>query len=169
MSIATSLLPEFDQEMAGIRRVLERIPAEHFDFKPHPKSFSLGHLASHLATVPAWAVSTLATTELDFALPEVRESMPKPATNPQEALATFDTGVRQAREGLARASDQDLAVVWSGKSEGKTLFAYPRLEVLRTFVLNHAIHHRAQLTVYLRLLDLPVPALYGPSADEGGM
>jgi uncharacterized damage-inducible protein DinB len=169
MSLAKALLPEFDHEMAGIRRVLERIPADRFDFKPHPKSFSIGQLASHLGTVPAWAVSTMATTELDFASPEIRAKMPKPSTNPQELLETFDKGVIQAREAIARATDEDLAVVWSGKNEGKTLFAFPRIAVLRTFVMNHAIHHRGQLTVYLRLLDLPVPALYGPSADEGSM
>ena len=155
--------------MAGIRRVLERIPAAHFDYKPHPKSFSLGQLASHLATVPAWAASTLATTELDFSMPEVQAKMPKPGAIPQEVLAVFDQGVAEALEALARTPDEDFAVVWSGKSEGRTLFAFPRLAVLRGFVLNHAIHHRGQLTVYLRLLDLPVPALYGPSDDEGGM
>ena len=169
MSLSQALLPEFDHEMAGIRRVLERIPADRFDFKPHPRSFSIGQLASHLATVPSWASGTMVTTEMDFALPEVREKMPKPGTNPQEVLDLFDKGLAEARETIARASDADFAVVWSGKNEGKTLFAFPRMAVLRSFVLNHAIHHRGQLTVYLRLLDIPVPALYGPSADEGGM
>jgi uncharacterized damage-inducible protein DinB len=169
MSLAKALLPEFDHEMAGIRRVLERIPADQFDFKPHPKSFSIGQLASHLATVPAWATSTMTTTELDFASPEIRAKMPKPSTSPKEVIETFDKGVVVAREAIARATDEDLALVWSGKNEGKTLFAFPRIAVLRSFVMNHAIHHRGQLTVYLRLLDLPVPALYGPSADEAGM
>jgi uncharacterized damage-inducible protein DinB len=169
MTHSQALLPEFDQEMLGIRRVLERIPSDRFDFKPHPKSFSIGQLASHLATVPAWAASTLASTELDFALPEVRAMMPKPGTNPDEVLALFDQGLIEARAAILRATDADFAVIWSGKSEGRTLFSAPRLSVLRSFVLNHAIHHRGQLTVYLRLLDLPVPALYGPSADEAGM
>jgi uncharacterized damage-inducible protein DinB len=169
MTLAQALLPEFDREMAGIRRVLERIPSDRFDFKPHPKSFTIGRLASHLATVPAWASGTLATTEMDFALPETRAMMPQPGTTPQEVLELFDKDLAGARSAIERATDADLAVVWSGKSEGQTLFAFPRIEVLRTFVLNHAIHHRGQLTVYLRLLDLPVPALYGPSADEGGM
>lgn len=167
MSLAQSLLPEFDHEMAGIRRVLERIPADRFDYRPHPKSFTMGHLASHLSTVPAWAASTMETTELDFALPEVQAMMPKPSTSPQQLLATFDQGVVKARAAIAAARDEDLAVIWSGKSHGTALFAMPRAAVLRGFVMNHAIHHRAQLTVYLRLLDLPVPALYGPSADEG--
>ncbi len=169
MSLAQSLLPEFDHEMAGLRRVLERIPADRLDFRPHPKSFSLGQLANHLATVPDWATVTLKTTELDFALPETQASMPKPGANPGEILAIFDAGVSAARAALAVASDAELAVTWSGKSEGKTLFAFPRIAVLRSFVLNHAIHHRGQMTVYLRLLGVPVPALFGPSADEGGM
>lgn len=169
MSLAQSLLPEFDHEMAGLRRSLARVPAEHYEFRPHPKSFTLGQLANHLATVPAWAASTMATTELDFALPETQARMPKPGTSPEEVLAIFDQGVATAREAITAAADADFAVIWSGKSEGKTLFAFPRIAVLRSFVLNHAIHHRGQLTVYLRLLDIPVPALYGPSADEGGM
>ena len=168
MSIAQSLLPEFDHEMAGIRRVLERIPADRFDFRPHPRSFAVGQLASHLATVPAWATSTLATTEMDFSLPEVQAMMPRPGTSPEEVRGIFEQGLAEARAAIAAASDEHLAIVWTGKSEGKTLFAMPRSVVLRSFVLNHAIHHRGQLTVYLRLLEVPVPALYGPSADEPG-
>lgn len=169
MSLSQALLPEFDHEMAGLRSVLARIPADRFDFRPHPKSFTLGQLGHHLATVPAWAAGTLATTELDFASPEVKAMMPPPATSPAELLAVFDRGAAQAREALARTSDADFAAVWTGRNGDRTVFALPRLAVLRSFVLNHAIHHRGQLTVYLRLLDLPVPALYGPSADEGGM
>lgn len=169
MTLAQSLLPEFDHEMAGLRRTLERVPADRFDFRPHPKSFSLGALANHLATVPAWAAGTMATTEMDFADPAVREAMPKPVDDTEKLLALFDRGVTEARAALAGASDADFAVIWSGKSEGKTLFAFPRIGVLRSFILNHAVHHRGQLTVYLRMLDVPVPALYGPSADEGGM
>lgn len=168
MAIAQSLLPEFDHEMAGLRRVLERVPADRFGFRPHPKSFTLGELANHLASVPGWTSSTMETTELDFASPAVQELMPRPAGSSAELLATFDSGVAAARTAIERASDADFAVVWSGKSEGKTLFALPRIAVLRSFILNHAVHHRGQLTVYLRLLDVPVPALYGPSADESG-
>jgi len=166
MSLAQALLPEFDHEMAGIRRVLERIPASRFGFKPHPKSFSLGDLANHLASVPAWATSTMDTTELDFAAPETRARIPRPSEDCEELLRTFDSGVQAARAAIAGADDAALHVIWSGKVNGQVLFAFPRMAVLRTFVLNHAIHHRGQLTVYLRLCDIPVPALYGPTADE---
>lgn len=169
MSLAPALLAEFDHEMAGLRRTLERIPADRFDFRPHPRSFSLGQLANHLATVPGWVAGTLACTEMDFSDPAVQAAMPKPVDTPDQLLALFDQGVADARASLGRASDADFAVVWTGRSGDKTLFALPRIGVLRAFVLNHAVHHRGQLTVYLRMLDVPVPALYGPSADEGGM
>jgi uncharacterized damage-inducible protein DinB len=166
MAIAPSLLPEFDQEMAGCRRVLERVPAAAFDFKPHPRSYSLGRLANHLAAVPTWLVTALATTELDFIDPAAAAALPLPATTTEGLLAVFDQGVQAARAALAAGSDADLMVIWSGKSHGKVVFAMPRLAVYRSYIMNHMIHHRAQLTGYLRLLDLPVPALYGPSADE---
>ncbi|HLO67755.1 MAG TPA: DinB family protein [Holophaga sp.] len=166
MAIAASLLPEFEHEMAGLRRVIERIPEDRLDYRPHPKSFTLGELANHLAGMPSWVVGTLATTEMDFALPETMAGLPKPSDRVAGMLATLDDGVKQAKESLGRASDGDLQVTWSGKEGGKVLFAMPRIAVVRSFVLNHMIHHRAQLTVYLRLLDIPVPGLYGPSADE---
>jgi len=169
MSIAQTLLPEFDHEMAGCRKTLERIPDESFAYKPHAKSFSLGELANHLATVPGWVASTMTTTELDFSSPEVRAKMPAPVHTRAALLSLFDGGVAQARELLAGAADADFSVVWSGKSQGQVLFAMPRTTVYRSFIMNHAIHHRAQLCVYLRMLDVPVPALYGPSADETGM
>lgn len=166
MSIAKALLPEFEHEIAGVRRVLERIPVEHLDYRPHPKSMTLGQLANHLATMPGWIVSTLSRTELDFALPETRALMPKPSTTIEGLLSTLDAGREEASKALAAATDADFQVTWSGKAEGKVLFAMPRIAVVRGFVLNHAIHHRAQATVYLRMLDVPVPALYGPTADE---
>ena len=166
MPIAPTLLPEFDHEMTGCRTVLERTDSARFDFKPHPRSFSLGQLANHLASVPSWAATTFETTELDFADPAVAAAMPLPCATTAVLLATFDQGVQTARAALAAASDPDLMTVWSGKSQGKVLFAMPRVAVYRSFIMNHMIHHRAQLAVYLRLLDLPVPALYGPSADE---
>ena len=166
MAIADSLLPEFDHEMAGLRRTLERVPAPRLDYRPHPKSATLGELANHLAGVPAWVGSTMGGTELDFASPEVRALIPPPQATREGLLEVFDHGVAEARAALAAASDADFLVVWSGKNHGQTLFAMPRIGVVRSFVLNHAIHHRAQLGVYLRLLDVSVPALYGPSADE---
>ena len=169
MSIAQTLLPEFDHEMAGCRKTLERIPSGRFDYKPHPKSFSMGQLANHLATIPGYVLSTMKGTELDFSLPETRAQQPAPVTTVEALLQRFDGLVLEARAALAGAADSEFAVTWSGKSDGKVLFALPRLAVVRSFVLNHAIHHRAQLCVNLRMLDVPVPALYGPSADETGM
>jgi len=166
MSIAQALLPEFEHEIAGVRRVLERIPVEHLGYRPHPKSMTLGELANHLASIPGWVEGTLTHTELDFAAPETRALMPKPSTTVEGLLGTLDAGKERASKALARATDADFQVTWSGKAEGKVLFAMPRIAVLRGFVLNHAIHHRAQATVYLRMLNVPVPSLYGPSADE---
>jgi len=167
MAIASTLLPEFDLEMAGCRKTLERVPAAQFEFKPHPKSFSLGQLANHLAAVPTWLVTMFQTTDLDFVDPETAKRMPLPAATPEALVAQFDRGVRAARAALAGASDADMMAVWTGRSGGQMVLSFPRTAVYRGFIMNHMIHHRAQLTVYLRLLGLPVPALYGPSADEG--
>jgi uncharacterized damage-inducible protein DinB len=166
MAIAPTLLPEFDFEMAGCRRTLERVPTAQFGFQPHAKSFTLGKLANHLAGVPHWLVTALQTTELDFMDPATAARLPLPAATVESLLEQFDRGVREARAALAAASDADLATVWTGRAQGKVVLSLPRAGVFRGFIMNHMIHHRAQLTVYLRLLDLPVPALYGPSADE---
>ena len=166
MSLAQALLPEFEHEMAGLRRVIERIPADRFNVRPHPKSFTLGDLANHLATIPGWTVSTLTLTELDFGLPETRAKQSKPSATVEGLLRTLDAGVEGAMEALGKASDEDFQVMWTLKNEGQVILSLPRIAVLRGFVMNHLIHHRAQLTVYLRMLDVPVPALYGPSADE---
>jgi uncharacterized damage-inducible protein DinB len=168
MAIAQTLLPEYDHEMAGCRKTLERIPDGQFGFRPHPKSFTLGELANHLATIPGWVAGTLATTELDFASPEAKAQMPAPVHTREALLALFDRGVAEGRRQLAATADSDFGVTWSGKQDGQVLFALPRIAVYRGFIMNHAIHHRAQVGVYLRLLDQPVPALYGPSADDAG-
>ena len=167
MALAQTLLPEFDYEMAGCRKTLERIPDGQFGYKPHPKSFTLGQLANHLATMPGWLVSTLKTTELDFASPETKAQMPAPVESREALLALFDRGVKEARAELAQAEDSAFGETWTGKNNGAVVLAMPRIAVYRGFIMNHAIHHRAQLGVYLRLLNLPVPSLYGPSADEG--
>ncbi|WLT31099.1 DinB family protein [Geothrix sp. PMB-07] len=166
MPIAQTLLPEFTHEMAGLRRVIERLPEDHLAFRPHAKSFTLGDLANHLVTVPGWTVSTMTATELDFGLPEVRARQPKPSSTVEGLLRTLDKGVEEALEALSKAPDEAFSVVWTLKNEGQVILAMPRIAVYRGFVMNHLIHHRAQLAVYLRLLDRPVPALYGPSADE---
>jgi uncharacterized damage-inducible protein DinB len=166
MTIAQTLLPEYDHEMASCRKTLERVPDGSFAYQPHPKSFSLDQLANHVASIPGWMASTMETVELDFASPEARASMPPPVHTRAELLALFDRGAAKGRALLAAASDADFGVTWSGKVDGKVLFAMPRIAVYRSFIMNHAIHHRAQLGVYLRMLDVPVPAIYGPTADE---
>jgi uncharacterized damage-inducible protein DinB len=168
MAVAAALLPEFDHEMAGCRRTLERVPGDRFGFRPHPKSMTLGRLANHLASVPAWLVQAMESTQRRFVDPEDATRAPLAAETPEAVLDLFDRSVRAARAALAGASDADLEDPWTGRShDGRELFTLPRRVVYQRFILDHMIHHRAQLTVYLRLLDLPVPALYGPTADEG--
>lgn len=162
MSLSQALLAEFDQEMASTRRVLERIPMDKYDWQPHAKSFSLGKLATHVAQLPGWAVVTAQTSELDFAQPF---EQPSPRTS-EELLAFFDQNAAEARAAVASMSDEEFSKPWTLRSGEQVFFTSPKAAVLRSFVMNHIIHHRAQLTVYLRLNDIPVPGLYGPSADE---
>lgn len=169
MNLAQTLLPEYDHELAGCRKELERIPDGKFDFKPHAKSSTLGQLANHLAAIPGWLNSTMRQTEMEFNDPMVKAMMPDPVGTRDALLALFDRGAAQGREVLAATSDAQFLVVWTGKSDGRVVLALPRIAVYRGFIMNHLIHHRAQLGVYLRLLDVPVPALYGPSADDMGL
>jgi len=169
MSIAQTLLPEYDHELAGCRKELARVPDGQFDFRPHPKSSTLGQLVNHLATIPGWLTSTLRETELEFNDPAVQAAMPAPVATRDALLALFDRCAAQGRAVLADTPDSDFAVTWTGKSHGQVVLSLPRSAVYRGFIMNHLIHHRAQLGVYLRLLDVPVPAIYGPSADESGM
>lgn len=161
-------LPEFDQEMALTRRVLERVPEDRFAWQPHPKSWPLGALATHMAWLGSWTSITLQSEELDLASPAAPPS-PKPASSRAALLALFDGMVAAARPALAQAESAWLDQPWTLRAGDQELFTLPRRGVLRTFVLNHLIHHRGQLEVYLRLNDVPLPALYGPSADEGGL
>jgi uncharacterized damage-inducible protein DinB len=165
MNIADTLLPEFDQEMANTRIVLERVPDDKLTWKPHPKSWDMAHLAYHLATIPNWGAETMKTDSLDY----TGYVPPAPPESRQQILAQFDKTVADARAALAGASDEAYMQNWSLSANGKTFFTMPRVAIIRSFVMNHAIHHRAQLGVYLRLNDIPVPAIYGPSADEGSM
>jgi uncharacterized damage-inducible protein DinB len=166
MPLNETLLAEFDQEIATTRLLLERIPAEDAGWKPHPKSAALGDLAVHLASIPWWLDVTLTTTELDFNPPGGGGPPAPPAFTTVAALLTyFDKNTAASRATLARAADADFAVPWSLKSGGQTYFTLPRAAVLRSFVLSHLIHHRAQLGVYLRLRDVPLPPSYGPTAD----
>ncbi|MEX2261516.1 MAG: DinB family protein [Bryobacteraceae bacterium] len=164
-----SLLPEFDHEMANTRKTLERIPDGQLAWKPHEKSMAMGDLATHLAQIPAWTVFTIKQDNFDTAPEGAERPRLSPANSRAEALALFDKNLAEARDALAGAADDHLLKPWSLLAGGKTLFTLPRIAIIRSWVMNHSIHHRAQLGVYLRLNDVPVPAIYGPSADEGGM
>ena len=166
MRIADALLPEFDQEMASTRKCLERIPSNKFSFKPHPKSFDLGQLAVHIATVCHWGVVTVQTDSFDYAPVGGEPYKPPVAKDIAELLGIFDKGAKEFRAALAAADDASLMKPWSLLASGKTLFTMPKIAVLRSFVFNHLVHHRGQLTVYLRLNEIPVPGVYGPTADE---
>lgn len=160
MSIAESLLPEFEQEMASARKVLERVPGDNGTWKPHPKSFALGHLAQLVAGMPGWMTTTLRETNIDLA------RYPGYSFETTETLlGKFDQHVREARQALASVKDSDWMVPWSLKKGNLVLFTTPRGVAVRQHI-SHFIHHRAQLAMYLRLLDVPVPSIYGPTADE---
>jgi uncharacterized damage-inducible protein DinB len=168
MSIAESMLPEFDHETATTRMLLERVPEEKADWKPHVKSYSLGQLAIHIATLPHWAPVTLKQTEFDTNPPGGSKYIPPPFESLAHMLATYDEGVKAARAMLAATTDAEFMVPWTLKSAGRTVFSMPRAGVFRSFILNHAVHHRGQLSVYLRLCDVPLPNIYGPTADTQG-
>jgi uncharacterized damage-inducible protein DinB len=169
VSITDSLLPEFDHEMGLTRRLLERVPEADLTWKPHDKSMTLGQLAWHLADIPHWTAAILDASSFDLA-PEgsSREGTggPQQPGSRAEVLARFDEFVASARGKIASASDGEWLAPWSLKRAGQEMFTVPRLGALRSFILNHSIHHRGQLSVYLRLRDVAVPAIYGPSADE---
>ena len=167
MTVGQSLLPEFDQEMQNTRKTLDRVPEDKWHWKPHDKSGTVGWLASHIATMPGWTAVAINTEQLDYAPVDGPAYQPPKIENRKELLAEFDKNVADARAALAGASDQAIMKNWTLLAGGKTIFTLPRAACIRSMVLNHIIHHRAQLTVYYRLLGVPVPALYGPSADEG--
>ena len=162
MNIAQSILPEFDQEMANTRKVLERVPEDKFSYKPDPKSMTMGRLATHVAEMPSWGTFTMEMDSLDLK----GDFPPFKPTNREELLAGFDKNITSARAAIAAASDEQFMQPWSLKMGDHVIFTMPRVAVIRSMVMNHIIHHRAQLTVYLRLTGVPVPGMYGPSADE---
>jgi len=153
-------LQEFDLEMASTRKLLERVPADRGTWKPHEKSFPLGHLAQLISSMPGWIASSLRESEIDLAQSGGYSFEPT-----ETLLSEFDKNVREGREALASITGADLEAPWSLKHGGQVLFTMPRGEVVRQH-LNHLIHHRGQLTVYLRLVDVPLPQIYGPTADE---
>ena len=169
MAFSEALLPEFDQEVVGIRKTLERVPEEKLGWKPHQKSMTMGGLATHLATLLTWAVTAVETESLDLAPGGVPLPGPAAVKSRKELLEAFDKNAGAARKAIAGANDAHLLKPWTLLHNGKQVLSMPRIVVLRSFVMNHGIHHRAQLGVYLRLNDVPVPSIYGPSADEGMM
>jgi uncharacterized damage-inducible protein DinB len=166
MPIIDLLLPEFDQEMANTRKMLERVPTDKLGWKPHTKCFTLGGLASHVANMVDWTTDTMTKDSFDVSPPGAPPYKPPTANSTEELLAMFDKSVASARAALAVATDQQFMQPWSLLGGGKVFFTMPRIACIRSFVLNHTIHHRAQLGMYLRLLDVPVPGMYGPSADD---
>jgi CTP:molybdopterin cytidylyltransferase MocA/uncharacterized damage-inducible protein DinB len=163
-SIAQSGLADLDHEVANTRKMLSRVPADHLDYTPHAKSWPLGKLANHLCDFPWWGEVTLTTSELDFAQP-----MPPRPPQPTDAagfLAQFDERMAKFRTALATVTDAQMMETWTMRNGDAVLMAMPKIAVLRGMVISHMIHHRAQLTLYYRMLDIPVPGLYGPSADE---
>ena len=165
MPIAQSLLPEYDHELATTRRVLERVPEAEFGWKPHAKSMTLGQLAGHVSNIPFWLSATIDASFYDLA-GEGNGARLVPPPSKQALLGEFDRKVKNARASLAKATDAELLAPWSLKQGDQEIFSMPRVAAIRTFVMNHLIHHRGQLTVYLRLKDVPVPPIYGPTADE---
>jgi uncharacterized damage-inducible protein DinB len=166
MKISDALLPELDQELATTRKCLARIPDDKFSFKPHPKSMDMGALAVHIATMLGWGVTTIESDSFDFAPVGGEPYVPPVVKTNAELLALFDNAGAAFRAALAAADDDALMLPWSLLGGGQTVFTMPRVAVLRTMIFNHIVHHRGQLSVYLRLCDIPVPSIYGPSADE---
>jgi uncharacterized damage-inducible protein DinB len=166
MTISETLLPEFDHEMANLRRTLERVPEDRPDFTPHPKSMTMAQLAAHVANLPLWASLGITQDEFDMAPSGVPRPQAEAMTTRSALLASFDARVSDARTHLMAADDASMMKMWTLKSGGHTVLTMPKVSVLRSFVMNHMIHHRAQLTVYLRMNEVPVPSLYGPSADD---
>ena len=160
MPISDTFLPEFEQEMQTTRKLLERVPTDKGKWKPHDKSFSLGHLAQLVAWMPGWIGQTLRERELNL-----KQSAGYSYETTDTLVKMFDENVKQAKDAIKASTDADYQVPWSLKFGDKTVFTQPRSMVVRTH-LNHLIHHRGQLTVYLRLVDVPLPPIYGPTADE---
>lgn len=161
MSIAQGLLPELEQEAATTRKYIQREPADKLEYRPDPKSMTLGRLAQHIVEMFGWGTITLQSNELELA-----GFKPEPLPTPEGLLAQFEKNYEEFKAALAQATDAQLMEPWSLKMNGHTIFTLPRVVVLRSMVLNHIVHHRGQLSVYYRLSGVPVPATYGPSADE---
>lgn len=165
MPIAQALLPEFDHEMATTRSLLERVPEDRADFRPHPRSTALGPLAVHLANLVGLGARIVSLTEVDMNSPGGPGFTPPQFSTTAALLEMFDANVAKSREAIAGTSDEAMMETWTLRNGGNTIFAMPRAAVLRTMLMNHTIHHRGQLSVYLRLNEVPLPSIYGPTAD----
>lgn len=166
MSLSASFIAELQQESATTRKVLERLPISEFDWKPHEKSMTLGRLAVHVAEMTGWITETVNSDALDFATIDYKPLKPESIA---ELVEYFDNELAKAVDALGGASDEHLMKDWTLRNGETVYFTMPRVAVLRGMCLSHIIHHRGQLSVYMRLKDVPVPAIYGPSADEGVM
>jgi uncharacterized damage-inducible protein DinB len=162
MAIKDALLPEFDHEMQVTRKVLARVPDGKFGWKPHDKSMTLGRLTAHIAQIPGWVKETLVQDSVDIGA----GFKPTDFATREEVLAAFDKMIAVARPLIDQTTDAQFMAPWTLKNNGQEVFTMPKISVLRAWVFNHTIHHRGQLSVYLRLNDVPVPSIYGPSADE---
>jgi uncharacterized damage-inducible protein DinB len=165
MAIKDALLPEYDHEMGTTRRLLERTPGAEFAWKPHDKSMSLGQLAGHIANIPHWCDAILRHSVFDVATAG-DDARPRAPASVAELLAEFDRKVAAARAGLSAAGDSEMLAPWTFKQGDREIFTMPRVAAIRSFIMNHLIHHRGQFSVYLRLKNIPLPAIYGPTADE---
>ena len=163
MAIKDGLLPEFDHEMAIARKVIERVADDKLTWQPHEKSMTLGRLATHVAEIPQWGFTILNDAAFDM---KASEYKPTKADTVADMLTIFDDATTKVRAILDQKTDAEMMAIWAFKSEGKELFSMPRVAAWRGWVMNHLIHHRGQLSVYLRLTGSKVPSIYGPSADE---
>jgi len=163
MSLSEPIAAELQREAATTRRMLERVPQDSLAWKPHEKSMTLGRLAGHIAELPSLVIPTLTLDELDFAAGSFQPFAP---SNTAELLEKFDKNIAEAVGALKDQPDEHLLKTWRLRNGEQVFFELPRVSVLRTMALNHVIHHRGQLSVYLRLLGVPLPSVYGPTADE---
>ena len=166
MTIAETFLADFKMEMANTRRMLECIPDDALEFQPHSKSMTLGRLAGHIAEMARWGADTAEVDELDIQPPTGDGYKPLTAESRASVLEFFDRSVAEATGAIGRVSNDGMSTPWTLKAQGNPIFTMPRINVLKSMVLSHIIHHRAQLSVYLRMNDVAVPGMYGPSADE---
>jgi len=166
MAMRDLLLPEFEEEMAATRKMLERVPDGHSSWQPHAKSMTLGRLATHISEIPAWVVRSLSHDGFDLAPPGGTPLQPRTLGTTAEVLAEFDRNVLAARQALSEVRDDAFATPWTFRRGGQTIWTRPKHDVFRRMAMSHIVHHRAQLGVYLRLQEVAIPGMYGPSADE---